>query len=103
MRKETLRKRKEVFYKKAIEKAKAEIGNKYNRLTITDIDYDKTYDSYFNKKYNRVYVKTKCECGKIPPSNQLLSIKSGHIKSCGCIKFNNPLIVKDLTGQKFEN
>lgn len=101
MRKETLRKRKEVFYKKAIEKAKAEIGNKYNRLTITDIDYDKTYDSYFNKKYNRVYVKTKCECGKIPPSNQLLSIKSGHIKSCGCIKFNNPLIVKDLTGQKF--
>ena len=33
MRKETLRKRKEVFYKKAIEKAKAEIGNN-SRLQI---------------------------------------------------------------------
>ena len=101
MSKETKLKRTEIFYKKALEKAKSEIGNKYNRLTVTDIDYEKTYDSYFNSHYHRVYVKTRCDCGNIPMSNQLSSIKSGHIKSCGCLKFNNPLVVEDLTGQKF--
>lgn len=95
------RKRRILSYNKAIEKAKLEIGKKFNRLTITDIDYEKTYDSYFNKSYNRVFVKTICDCGKIPMSNQLPSIKSGHIKSCGCLKFNNPLIMEDLTGRKF--
>lgn len=91
----------EKLYKKAIEKAKAEIGKKHNRLLITDIDYEKTRDSYLNGAYRRVYVKTICDCGNIPVSNQLSSIKSGHIKSCGCLKFNNPLILKDLTGKKF--
>lgn len=91
----------EELYKKAIEKAKIEIGKKYNRLLITDIDYKRTYDSYLNGTYRRVYVKTKCDCGNIPASNQLPAIKSGHIKSCGCLKFNNPLILKDLTGRKF--
>lgn len=61
----------------------------------------KTYDSYFNKPYNRVYVKTQCDCGKIPESNYIYAIKSGHVKSCGCSKFNNPVAVKDLTGRKF--
>lgn len=98
---ETKKKRQLTWYNKAIEKAKNEIGKKYGRLTITGIDYEKTYDSYFNKSYNRVFVTTECECGKIPPSNQLKSIQSGHIKSCGCIKFNNPLNMKDLTGKKF--
>ena len=98
---ETKQKRSIGYYNKAIEKAKNEIGKKYNKLTITGIDYDKTYDSYMNKNYHRVYVNTRCECGNIPCSNQLPSIQSGHIKSCGCSKFNNPLIVEDLTGQKF--
>lgn len=98
---ETKKKRRIVFYNKAIEKAKLEIGKKYNRLTITDIDYEKSYDSYFNKKYHRIYVRTKCDCGEIPPPNQLASIQCRHIKSCGCSKFNNPLKVEDLTGQKF--
>lgn len=98
---ETKKKRRIVFYNKAIDKAKSEIGKKYNRLTITDIDYEKSYDSYFNKKYHRIYVKTKCDCGEIPPPNQLAAIQCGHIKSCGCSKFNNPLRVEDLTGQKF--
>ncbi len=98
---ETKKKRKIVFYNKAIDKAKSEIGKKYNRLTITDIDYEKSYDSYFNKKYHRIYVRTKCDCGEIPPPNQLAAIQCGHIKSCGCSKFNNPLRVEDLTGQKF--
>lgn len=32
---------------------------------------------------------------------RLNSIKFGHIKSCGCSRFNNPLIMEDLTGKKF--
>lgn len=64
---ETKKKRRIVFYNKAIDKAKSEIGKKYNRLTITDIDYEKSYDSYFNKKYHRIYVRTKCDCGETPP------------------------------------
>lgn len=78
-----------------------EIGKKYNRLTITGIDFDKSYDSYFNQTYHRIYVYTKCDCGNIPVSNQLTSIRCGHIKSCGCSKFNNPLNCEDLTGKKF--
>ena len=42
---ETKKKQRIVFYNKAIDKAKSEIGKKYNRLTITDIDYEKSYDS----------------------------------------------------------
>lgn len=81
---ETKKKRRIVFYNKAIDKAKSEIGKKYNRLTITDIDYEKSYDSYFNKKYHKIYVRTKCDCGEIPPSNQLAAIQCGHTQSCGC-------------------
>lgn len=98
---ETKKKRITTFYNKAIEKAKLEIGKKYNQLTITDIDYEKSYDSYFNKPYHRIYVKTKCDCGVIPSSNRLSAIQCGHIKSCGCLKFNNPLVIEDLTGKKF--
>ena len=29
------------------------------------------------------------------------ALKSGHIKSCGCIRFNNTNTTKDITGQKF--
>lgn len=81
---ETKKKRRIAFYNKAIDKAKSEIGKKYNRLTITDIDYEKSYDSYFNKKYHRIYVRTKCDCGETSPPNQLAAIQCGHIKSCGC-------------------
>ena len=51
------------YYNKAIVKAKNEIGNKYNKLTVLDVDYDKTYDSYFNNQYHKVYVKARCDCG----------------------------------------
>ena len=88
------------YYNKAIVKAKNEIGNKYNKLTVLDVDYDKTYDSYFNNQYHKVYVKARCDCGT-ELTTQLSLIKSGHSKSCGCIRFNNPNTVEDLTGQKF--
>lgn len=47
-----------------------------------------------------VFYICQCECGNIN-TYRLNSIKFGHIKSCGCSKFNNPLIIEDLTGQKF--
>ena len=99
---ETKKKITETYYRKAIVKAESEIGKIYNNLTITGIDYDRTKDSYYNKPYNAVYVFTKCKCGnESKDSVQLRSVKSGHTQSCGCIKFNNPLVVEDLTGQKF--
>ena len=99
---EIKQKRSEVFYQKAIKKAEAEIGNKYQMLTIVGVDYEKTKDWYFHKKYNRIFVFTKCDCGKLSEtSTQLSGLKSGHAQSCGCIKFNNPLIMEDLTGKIF--
>lgn len=100
--KETKEKRTEAFYKKAITKAEKDVGEKYNRLTITEIDYERTRHSYFEQQYHRVYVKTQCDCGSISEiSTPLPAIKCGHIKSCGCLKFNNPLNFEDLTGKKF--
>lgn len=102
LKEETKQKRLEVFYQKAIKKAEAEIGNKYQMLTIIGVDYERTRDWYFRKKNNRIFVFTKCDCGRLPKtSTQLVALKTGHAKSCGCIKFNNPLIMEDLTGKKF--
>lgn len=82
---ETKKKITETYYQKAIVKAELEIGKIYNNLTITGIDYDRTRDSYYNKPYNIVYVFTKCKCGNESKNSvQLKSIKSGHVKSCGC-------------------
>lgn len=99
---ETKQKRTETFYKKALEKAEEEVGKKYNHLTIIAVDYERTFNSYFGNGYNAIFVHTKCDCGNnSKPSNQLRSLKSGHVKSCGCVKFNNPLVIDDLTGRKF--
>ena len=80
--------------------AEQEIGNKYGRLTIIDIDWDKTQQKYDEGCQLGVFYKCKCECGNVN-TYRLNSIKFGHTKSCGCSKFNNPLIMEDLTGQKF--
>lgn len=45
---ETKQKRSEVFYQKAIKKAEAEIGKKYQLLTIIGVDYERTRDWYFH-------------------------------------------------------
>lgn len=82
------------------------IGKKYNQLIcIERIDeHAKKYDD--GKKRNAKY-KFVCECGneKICP---LSDVKSGRIKSCGCIRtpnsphYNN-VSFKSLIGQKFFN
>jgi hypothetical protein len=79
-----------------------EIGNKYGKLTIVDIDWEKSELEYSKGNQFGVFYKCKCDCGNPEiKTYRLNSIKYGHIKSCGCSKFNNPLIMEDLTGQKF--
>ena len=48
-----------------------------------------------------MYCFAKCDCNNNIKSYDLQAIKTGHTKSCGCLKFNNPLIMEDLTGQQF--
>lgn len=80
--------------------AEAEIGNKYGRLTIIDIDWEKTMEMYNAGYRYGVFYKCRCECGT-EKTYRLNTIKYGHTQSCGCLKFNNPNIMEDLTGQTF--
>lgn len=73
------------------------VGNKYNHLTITGIDVDRSH----NNKYKHIFCFASCDCNENIKSYDLSAIKTGHTKSCGCSKFNNPLIAEDLTNQNF--
>lgn len=64
------------------------------------INYDETESHNINGMRYGTYFDFKCECGKII-TQRLSSVKSGHVKSCGCSKFNNPKIMEDLTDKKF--
>ncbi len=64
------------------------------------INYDETEAHNIDRMRHGVYFDFKCECGKII-TRRFNSVKTGHIKSCGCSKFNNPNIMEDLTGKKF--
>lgn len=87
------------FSDKRFENAEREVGKKYNHLTITRVDYERTIHN--NNKYKHTYVFAICDCGSREKSYDLAAIKSGHTQSCGCSKKNNPNIMHDLTGQKF--
>lgn len=82
------------------------IGKKFNRLTILEIDEDKRQEQIQEQKSKiRKYYKCKCDCGNIV-SIRADNITSGHAQSCGCWrKDNNREMSKnyilDLTGQKF--
>lgn len=84
---------------KKIQKAIPLIGTQFNHLTITRIDEERCYSK--TNKYKRVYCFASCDCGSGEKSYELQAVKSGHTKSCGCSKFNNPLIMEDLTGKTF--
>lgn len=83
--------------------AESHIGEKYNKLTIIGVDYKRT--EYERNKENPIadtFYFTKCDCGKyVETSARLSSLKCGHIKSCGCSKFNNDKILEDITGKTF--
>ena len=88
------------FTDKKFKNAEAEVGKTYNNLTITRVDYERILSK--ENKYKHIYVYAICKCGKYGErSYDLSAIKNGHVKSCGCSKFNNPLIMEDLTGKTF--
>lgn len=63
------------------------IGQTFGRLTIIE-----------NKKLIKsiAFVKCICKCGKLI-TVQLSHLRSGHTKSCGCLRYD----IKNLTGQRF--
>lgn len=77
------------------------IGTKYGSLTVVGIDWDRTKEYYNKGKQIGMFYFCQCDCGSPIKSYRYNSIKFGHTKSCGCSKFNNPLIIEDLTGKTF--
>lgn len=70
------------------------IGEKFNKLTVLNKTDKRT-------KEGSIIYKCKCECGNITFATSR-DLKSGHKKSCGCIKTKNfKAEKKDLTGKKF--
>ena len=57
------------------------IGNTYGKLTVIEV-FGK------DKHYNILY-KCMCECGNTQISNAS-RLKSGKVKSCGCLRFEQP-------------
>ena len=92
-----IHKNKQIFKNKRYEKAKREIGNKYERLKIIDIDYDKTEYEYSLGHYYGVYVICECECTnhKTLPLNV---VKNHIVKSCGCL--SKEVTAKNNIGSK---
>ena len=77
-------KNKIIFKEKRYKSAKEEIGKMYNRLTIIDIDYDKTEYEYLLGHYYGVFVVCQCECNTIK-TLPLNLVKNCTVKSCGCL------------------
>lgn len=97
---ETKRKRAETYRRKRRQKALSEIGNTYWNFTAESINEELTEKYNSNGMRRGVYLNFRCVCGKLVP-HRLSDVKNGHCKSCGCIKFNNPNTVENLTGKKF--
>jgi len=68
-------------------------GTKYGKITVIDYAYTKKEKSYWN---------CVCDCGKnkILPSN---SLRSGTVRSCGCLKSHPQKNQHDLLGHRFGN
>lgn len=74
------------------------IGKRFNGLTVLGIDEERT-------RNKRTYYTCRCDCGN-EKSVRSDGIKSGHTKSCGCLKSKHMKCVSegnviDLTGQVF--
>ena len=82
------------------------IGKKFNRLTILEIDEDKRQEQIQQGKSKiRKYYKCRCDCGNIV-SIRSDNVISGHAQSCGCWRKDNNRemsknLIRDLTGQRF--
>lgn len=66
------------------DKAKKVIGETYGRLTIIGIDKQRTKKENMNGKHMGLFVICRCQCGN-EKTYHYGTIRSGHIKSCGCL------------------
>lgn len=63
--------------KLAIDRAYAEVGKKFGRLTIEEITDKRTIERH-------IIVRCSCECGN-EYYGSLRLLRNGHVKSCGCL------------------
>ena len=100
--KNTIRRNKNVYKQKRYKKAQQYIGKKFNHWTITKYNQEVTESHYKEGKPLGLFFDCECDCDKHTVfTHRLSTLIHGRSKSCGCIKFNNPNIIEDLTGQKF--
>lgn len=67
------------------EKEEDLIGQKFNKLTILNIDKEQS------QKNQRAWVRVQCDCGKVF-SISLNALKRNNTKSCGCLKEKEDLV-----------
>lgn len=92
--------------KRHIEGTKIEdlTGEKIGLLTVTGLDYDKTFNDEENNKHKSWWI-VKCQCGMIKSVKRSYLMSKG-VLSCGCVnKKGEKLIlgtkIKDLTNKVF--
>lgn len=66
-------------------------GQRFGRLTVVRLG------EFRNHAYQWV---CKCDCGNVAEASAS-HLKSGHTKSCGCLRREGGKEVRDLTGQRF--
>lgn len=62
-----------------LQDAEKSIGSRFNKLTIIEVFY-----GIYKKCGNRIYYKCQCDCG-VETFALPSRLKSGHVKSCGCL------------------
>lgn len=67
------------------------LHKKFNKLTVISFSHMK------KEKWNEYYYKCLCECGNIKIINRH-SLLNNHIKSCGCLKYDNPNLIRTKKG-----
>lgn len=67
------------------------IGERFGRLTVTAVSDKRTSNG------SRVYRDVICDCGTVKKDVQIWSLKSGQIKSCGCLRVEFGKAKKGIT------
>lgn len=67
-----------------------EVGNRYGRLTVVGV---------YGRRGRKIVWECVCDCGE-PTLALTNSLRSGHTRSCGCLKWTNTNFI-DRTAQRF--
>lgn len=83
----------------ALEKMERKKDN-YNFIDLRGQTFNKLYvleDEDYLIKNGRTYFLCQCECGSEPKFVQSYYLKTGHTKSCGCLKHEEKVFTHGLT------